>query len=474
MMFKMKIKELETLFLSYAKDDFVNAESSDIARFLALLSWIENDRIAQEIFLKRNSLYWNHFWEMVVERRRLLLKKVKADSEKVDYNSVGEKVINCINSDEKNWNTLSVCFTPSPHGLTFEQEETIHTMWQIDNDNSVNKLIFTYKKLPVGKMTDAQYFVYQSENVMFNNEFLTILLLHYFLRETDLFFVYGDDSPAFFNSDVSAAMINLIYQQAKSHDALTNVIKDSRTFSDSVEQFLSSFDLNNVSQHKKISLFDLLSVSYKIKAHKTLSSFDLSLLTGSLNSSQDVRDVIFQNHLANSLQLVDIDEQKQLVQKLYQDAEFKRKYNVGNVYTIMNSSISHDLSHYQQTRTLLHGTSNVSVISILRDSLLPVSKIRDDYIYTGSSLGDGVYFAQLTESGKPVAYTDATDTRFGYLVVAEVGFNYVKHVDYFSRQVLQNGGLLIADKVGRGARDELCVYDENQINLKYLIEVKEK
>lgn len=470
----MKIKELETLFLPYAKNDFVNAESSDITRFLALLSWIENDRIAQQIFIGRNQFYWNRFWEMVVERRRSLLKKIRADFEKVDYESVGEKVVNCANPDEKSWNTLSVYFTPSPHGLTLEQAETIHAMWQIGSDNSINKLILTYDKVPTNKMVDTQYFVYQSDNVEFNNEFLTILLIHYFLTTADLFFINGDDSPAFFNSDVSAAMINLIYQQAKSHDALTNVIKDSRTFSDSVEQFLSSFDLNNVSQHKKISLFDLLSVSYKIKAHKTLSSFDLSLLTGSLNNSQDVRDVIFQNHLANSLQLVDIDEQKQLVQKLYQDAEFKRKYNVGNVYTIMNSSISHDLSHYQQTRTLLHGTSNVSVISILRDSLLPVSKIRDDYIYTGSSLGDGVYFAQLTESGKPVAYTDATDTRFGYLIIAEVGFNYVKHVDYFSRQVLQNGGLLIADKVGRGDRDELCVYDENQINLKYLIEVKEK
>lgn len=83
---------------------------------------------------------------------------------------------------KKNWNTLSVCFTPSSHGLTFEQEETIHAMWQIDSDNSVNKLIFTYKKLPVGKMADAQYFVYRSENVMFNNEFLTILLLHYFFK----------------------------------------------------------------------------------------------------------------------------------------------------------------------------------------------------------------------------------------------------------------------------------------------------
>lgn len=473
MMCKMKIKELETLFLPYAKNDFVNAESSDIARFLALLSWIENDRIAQQIFIERDQLYWNHFWEMLVERRRFLLKKISADFEKVDYESIGEKTMNYIDSDEKNWNTLCVYFTPSPHGLTFEQEETIHVMWQINNDNSISKLILTYQKVPT-KMADDQCFIYQSDNVTLNNEFLTILLIHYFLKTTDLFFVYGDDSPAFFNSDVSIAMINLIYQQAKSHDALTKVIKDSKTFSDSVEQFLSSFDLNNVSQHKKISLFDLLSVSYKIKAHKTLSSFDLSLLTGSLNNSQDVRDVIFQNHLTNSLQLVAADEQKQLVQKLYQDTEFKQNYNVGNVYTIKNSSISHDLSHYQQTRVLLHGTSNVSVISILRDSLLPVSKIRDDYIYTGSSLGDGVYFAQLTESGKPVAYTDATDTRFGYLIIAEVGFNYVEHVDRFSHRTLQNGGLLVADKIGRGDRDELCVYDENQINLKFLIEVKRK
>lgn len=471
----MEIKELESLFLSYSKNDFIDAESSAITCFLVLLSWIEKDRVAQQIFIDRDQVYWDRFWKMIVEKRRLLFKKIESEWEKIDCGFVGESVENKVSSNKKDWNTMHVYFTPSANGLGNERRDVVHMMWQADDENSISKLVLTCERFPLGASKPySQCFVYQSEDVAFNNEFLTVLFIHYFLNVVNLFFMRKSDVAAFSNPKISSAIVNLIYQQAKSHDALENVIEDEKIFSDSVEQFLSSFDLSGVSQGGSISLFDLLSVSYKIKTHQSLSSFDLSLLTNSLHNSQDVRDVISQNNLTNSLYLVDHDEQKQVVQKLQQDLEFNARYKIGNIYAITNPSISHDLSCYQQTSVLLHGTSNVSVISILRDSLLPVSKVRGDHVYTGSSLGDGVYFARLTESGKPVAYTDATDMRFGYLIIAEVGFNYVEHVDQFGHQALRNGGLLIADKVGRGDRDELCVYNENQINLKYLIEVKKK
>lgn len=124
-----------------------------------------------------------------------------------------------------------------------------------------------------------------------------------------------------------------------------------------------------------------------------------------------------------------------------------------------------------ETKILIHGTSNVSVLSIIKNGL----KIRPDteHKFSGKAYGEGLYFTETTQ--KALQYCSSKDKVIMFFEVA-VGNPYVYKGRYkddikFSEEWMKSNGYdsLVVPKGGSKVNDETIVYNENQAVLKYLI-----
>lgn len=147
---------------------------------------------------------------------------------------------------------------------------------------------------------------------------------------------------------------------------------------------------------------------------------------------------------------------------------------ITNVFKIKDDT---DLSKYPHiSRNLVHGTKSGSVFSILHQGLLDhetlVRQQNKHYDYTGSGLGNGIYFARINQSQKSVSYA-STNTSFApvYLFVCDVGYNkvYTAH-DYGNYSLHGDHNLLLGKHVGSHGRDEIVAKNGKQVKMKYLIE----
>lgn len=121
---------------------------------------------------------------------------------------------------------------------------------------------------------------------------------------------------------------------------------------------------------------------------------------------------------------------------------------------------------------VFHGTSQANCLSILKSGL-HVSPPSSAAI-AGKMFGNGIYGAK--KSSKSLGYTygrwgqgGVGDS--GWLFVCEFAMGKIQHVDTSSQP--RPGYDSIWAKAGRSLRhDELIVYRDNQVNIKYLIECK--
>lgn len=138
-----------------------------------------------------------------------------------------------------------------------------------------------------------------------------------------------------------------------------------------------------------------------------------------------------------------------------------------------NSQPAKPFKHHQQ---LLHGTQNFSILPILSKGLLDAKTLHQHtssyYQYTGSGLGNGIYFAKPTESLKPAHYTGhySNYEENHYLILADIGYNSSKTVSQYDNYSHQ-ADLVHAIGVGSGNRDEFLVNQVNQIQLQYVISI---
>lgn len=159
-------------------------------------------------------------------------------------------------------------------------------------------------------------------------------------------------------------------------------------------------------------------------------------------------------------------------------SNYRENVIVNNVYQFNHQS-SIDTTKYKHHQLLCHGTINESLLSIMKLGLMPSSQLTQQDInhhYTGSGLGDGVYFKWLNQIAKSINYSSfvRNDGEQGYLILANVYYNNEIKTDHYSTYQLKDGDLLIAEKVGSNDLDELMVNNSAQIQLKYLIELKSR
>lgn len=252
-------------------------------------------------------------------------------------------------------------------------------------------------------------------------------------------------------------------------------------FNPSMQEFLQNlhFDTQKNHSNTQIQLIDILNYIYAVKHHQAITPKMLELLVS--NSNQATNDQIAINEAYNAKifdKLHKLNNWKTLptLQKL------SLKDRVVNVYTIDQAkpekavNVTPVKSSHQVT--LVHGTQNFSLISILEKGLLTHHDLIDDnnkhYQYTGSALGDGVYFSRLDQAEKSANYTDAyrNDTN-SFLFIADVNYDQIHEVNNYSDQPLQpHENLVWAHGVGSYDRDELVATDKDQVTLRYLVEIK--
>lgn len=148
-------------------------------------------------------------------------------------------------------------------------------------------------------------------------------------------------------------------------------------------------------------------------------------------------------------------------------------YSISNVYRV-DATNKRDFSRYQYSMRGVHGTRSMSLLSILENGFMLPSQLvslNKEFRRSGSSLGDGVYFARLDQISKTSSYLDSSSAKTKYAIVADLYYN--EKVETLLHQPIEYTGqnLLHAIKQGSHERDEIVVLP-SQIDIKYVVEMK--
>lgn len=166
-------------------------------------------------------------------------------------------------------------------------------------------------------------------------------------------------------------------------------------------------------------------------------------------------------NIADKIRFATDDEISQ-VRDLLSEKNFKKVYKIND---------DKDLGE-MNTKTLVHGTGNISVLNILGQGLIDADTLRkrhsQRFNYTASGLGRGVYFARPDQVEKSLNYTHDSDS---YVFIATVGYHEIKDVNHYNTNL--NAGkadMVWAHGVGSYDRDELLCKNYKNIKLEYLVQ----
>lgn len=281
-----------------------------------------------------------------------------------------------------------------------------------------------------------------------------------------------------------------IKNQAQS-DASQSFKDQLKQFNTSMQKFLTELRIDNRqidhNSNYDISLKSIIDYIHAVKHHKPITAQMLGLITSMQNDNDTdsnthqptsktdaenqkiITNEAANAHLFDKLELISDYSSIKAIQKL--DKPVRKR--IVNVYQV---DATHQLNfpHY---KTLCHGTGNYSLLSILKSGLLTSKELQDQnnqkWSYTGSGLGVGIYFARLDQAQKAANYTDYGNMNH-YIFIAKVGYNSIYDVDHYDSDATERSDddLIWAHSTGSFGRDELVAKSSNQIQLQYLIELK--
>ena len=155
-------------------------------------------------------------------------------------------------------------------------------------------------------------------------------------------------------------------------------------------------------------------------------------------------------------------------QKLFQDKYIRKDVKLKKVYKLDNQ-FNQDKKSGKYKIECIHGTKNMSVISILLNGFLDAEQLDKRHInhsYTASGLGKGIYFARLSQASKSINYSNK------YLFICDVVYNTAKTVMSYNSNLKTNKDIVIGSKVGANNIDEIVAKSPRNIYMKYLIEIE--
>lgn len=166
----------------------------------------------------------------------------------------------------------------------------------------------------------------------------------------------------------------------------------------------------------------------------------------------------------------DSEETRKIISQLKSDAYLNRK--IKNIYKINDKKESD-----KYIFTGVHGTPNKSLFSILLNGLKTSTELREEnnesFSYTGSGLGDGIYFAQLNQCSKSANYTRSSSNS-SYIIIADVEYDVDSKLDVFSYDSsieTKKYSLIHGKKVGSKNLDEIVAPFSDKVNIRYIVEL---
>lgn len=238
--------------------------------------------------------------------------------------------------------------------------------------------------------------------------------------------------------------------------------------------FLNNFECsikrdqrNKFKKYSESTVLNLLSKIEKSNNILNLTDDEFDFLCCSVGISS-IESVLSQFKLPNITQLNKRDDEYlNLIKESKKDKHFSQK-----IYAIYKVDSKHKPKKLKHVMRCVHGTSNLSLLSILDGGFKRPSELRGkDVKFSGQALGDGVYFARLDQMSKPQAYLDARNYNRRYMIVADIYYDTCQHTEHFQTFKYSGKNVVHAHKMGNFYRDEIVALPQ-QIDIKYIIELQ--
>lgn len=261
-------------------------------------------------------------------------------------------------------------------------------------------------------------------------------------------------------------------------DINVKIKKLHQQLSTGMQTFLKKYTLPNeeFNHQENITIGNITDYVLALRHNQPLNPNMFALVTNTQTTQNDSHKVILEQVINNHLedQLMQITDQQQIKHIKHNiSADFRDK--IGNIYAIKNQT-NNDPEHKLQHMTLVHGTKNMSILSILANGLLDSKTLaaqnNQHYHYTASGLGNGIYFAQPKEIEKSANYLGHNNNCTHYIFMADVAYHETYETNHYDDYTSTKQDLIYAHAVGSYDRDEIVAHHPEQVQIKYLLEIK--
>lgn len=369
---------------------------------------------------------------------------------------LAKKLVEAFRSYVRSWDKSAVKNYDIKRDLkTYLSAETMNCHRKLDNGK---KLLEEWYRVKINGQWVSRLMDADGLSRLYDEDETAIIFLDFWWQQLVHHF---DDNRMFANQ---AELLHLLEVQSRDERDVSKVLFP---VNDDLKMLAKHLSQDEDAKALALTVKQLLTVIGKLVLGKRLTYEEYTWLTKTTDALA----------IMSLMQRMDLEDRikpaklpKKLEGQLFKDLD-QKEYYLKRVYAIDDQSTTDGFKYH---RTLLHGTINASVLSIIKLGLqnnkqLNQMKVKHDY--TGSGLGTGIYFARMDQAGKPINYSSGGD--YQYLFVAEVGYNKLVDLqEYNELQETKPGEMLWAHGVGSGDRDELLVPDNRQVKLKYLLEFK--
>lgn len=272
----------------------------------------------------------------------------------------------------------------------------------------------------------------------------------------------------------------LIYvQQSSISDKINveNAKKIKADFGHETNDFLREFKIPRMQASdydQDVAITDLIKYMYDLLHDLPVDPAIFNLIT---NGNFDINTVNIIINQARQLKLKDvlspvsIAETTKIKQKLSPTVAKK----VSHIWKINHQTDNNKYQKKTKHLTVIHGTQNLSVLNILGEGLKDSTSLRKQgskhYVYTGSGLGNGIYFARLDQADKSYNYTESEKNKVhSYMFIADVAYHKIYKTKSYGN-INTDYDLVWGQAVGSYDRDEIVAKHPEQVQIKYLLQL---
>lgn len=272
----------------------------------------------------------------------------------------------------------------------------------------------------------------------------------------------------------------LIYvQQSSISDKINveNAKKIKADFGHETNDFLHEFKIPRIQSsdyEQDVTVNGLIKYMYDLLHDLPVDPAIFNLITNGNSDTNTINIIVNQARqlsLKNVLSSVSSTEMTKIKQKLSNTVAKK----VSHVWKINHQADNHQYNDNAKHMMVIHGTQNLSVLNILGEGLKDSTSLRKQgskhYVYTGSGLGNGIYFARLDQADKSYNYTESECNRVhSYMFIADVAYNKVYKTKSYGN-LNTDCDLVWGQAVGSYDRDEIVAKHPEQVQIKYLLQL---